>query len=338
MINFIKYQNENMSQKVRWGIVGLGSIANHFAKDLELVPNGVLSGVASRSIDKAKKFANEYGASHFFGSYLELFESDVVDVIYIATPHTLHAELAILAMEHGKHVLCEKPMGINKLEVEKMVEAAKKHQVFLMEALWSRFNPTIQKVKQLIAQGAIGKVSYLNATFAFYALGRDENGRVLNKALGGGTILDIGIYPIFLSYLIFGKPSQIQASSNFNALGTEVQTAMIFSYSDAQAILYSGFTSASEMKTEIAGTEGSIFIHPRWHETQSYAIKKEDELQHFELPTIGKGYTYEIEEVHRCLAENTLESTLWSHQNSLDLISMLDEVRKQTGVIFPSET
>lgn len=326
-----------MDNKIRWGIIGLGNIAHTFAKDLKLVEDAVLTAVASRNISKSKEFSSEYNSKYAFGSYNELFQCDEVDVIYIATPHTFHVDIAIEAMEYGKHVLCEKPMGVNIAEVERIIAAAKNNQVFLMEALWSRFNPTIQKVKQLVNDGTIGKLGYLNADFAFYGLNRDEGGRILNPNLAGGSLLDIGIYPIFLSYLLLGKPKTIKAIANFHKTGAEVQISMVFQYDGAQAVLYSGLVSKSEMKAEISGSNGSIFIDPRWHETQGYTIVKNDETTHFDLPTLGKGYTYEIEEVHKCLQQGKLQSDLWSHQNSLDLIGLLDSVRKEADIVFPFE-
>jgi predicted dehydrogenase len=326
-----------MGDTIRWGIIGPGKIAHNFAKDLKLVSDGRLTAVASRNVEKAELFAKEYNAKHAFGSYEELFNCDDVDVIYVATPHTLHAQWSIMAMDHGKHVLCEKPMGVNLSEVEKMIASAKRNQVFLMEALWSRFNPTIRKVKQLIDAGELGDIGYIHADFAFYGLDRSEEGRVLNPNLAGGSLLDIGIYPIFLAYVMLGKPKSIKAVSKFYKTGVEVQTAMIFEYEKAQALLYSGLTSNSEMKAEIAGSKGSIFIHPRWHEAQGYSIEKADTLDKFDQPTKGKGYTYEIEEVHSCLKSGRLESELWSHQNSLDLIGLLDRVRQLSGIVFPFE-
>ena len=322
---------------VRWGILGPGKIAHSFAKDLALVNGGKLVAVASRNLSRATEFANEYGAEKAFGSYEELLRSDVVDVIYIATPHTGHMKWAVKAMQQGKHILCEKPLGINLTEVEKMLAVAKENGVFLMEALWSRFNPAIQKVKEIIDAGEIGNVGYINADFAFYALDRPEDGRLLNSDLGGGSILDIGIYPIFLAYLILGKPERIQATSNFNRTGVEVQTSMIFAYAEAQAILYSGLVSNSEMRAEISGSKGEIFIDPRWHNTQGFAIRIGENEGHHDMPTLGKGYTHEIEEVHQCLREGKLQSDLWSHENSIDLITIMDEVRRQGGVKFPFE-
>lgn len=322
---------------IKWGIVGAGNIAHSFSKDLALVIGGELTAVASRDLDKARSFANEYGAPNAFGSYEELFTSDTVDVIYIATPHTTHAELSIAAMKAGKNVLCEKPVGVNKGEVEAMIKVAKENNVFFMEALWTRFNPTIKKVKELVDNGTIGDIGYLHADFAFYALDRDENGRLLNPALAGGSLLDIGIYPIFLSYLMLGIPKDIKATANFYKTGVEVQISMIFNYEKAQAILYSGLNSNSEMKAEIAGSKGSIFVHPRWHETSGYTLEINGDSSVVEVGKVGKGYTYEIEEVHKCLNAGKTESDLWSHQNSRDLIEIMDTVRSKTGIVFPFE-
>lgn len=326
-----------MGKKVRWGIIGLGNIARNFVKDLALVDEAQIYGAASRNLVKAKEFAAAHNISNAFGSYRELLECREVDVVYIATPHTLHCELSIMAMDHGKHVLCEKPMGINREEVEKMIAAAQKNKVFLMEALWSRFNPSIRKVKQLIGNGEIGTLAYLHADFAFYALDRDFNGRVLNPELAGGSLLDIGIYPIFLAYFLLGKPDRILSTSNFYPNGTEIQTSMIFKYPGAQALLYSGFTSRSEMKAEISGENGSIYLPTRWHEAQGYILERNGEIEEFSIPTIGRGYFYEIKEVHHCLELGLLESSLWSHNNSLDLISLMDRVREQNEIVFSFE-
>src|SRR5680860_376801 len=326
-----------METKIRWGIVGPGHIAHSFAKDLKLVEDGELTAVASRSLDRANEFADEYGAEHRFGSYRELFESDVVDVLYIATPHTSHCELTIEALNHGKAVLCEKPMGIDADQVKKMIVAAKKNGVFLMEALWSRFNPSIVKVKELIEDGKIGDVAYLNANFGFYGLDRNEDGRLLNTDLAGGSLLDIGIYPIFLAYLILGKPDNIEAVSLFHKTGVEIQTSMIFEYLHAQATLASGLRSNMQMRAEISGSKGSAFLHDRWHETQGYSLEIDENMEDFDLPTKGKGYSHEIEEVHDCLRKGKLQSEKWTLQNSLDLVNLLDEVRSITGTTFPFE-
>lgn len=326
-----------MNANIRWGIAGLGSIAHTFAKDLALVKGGKLMAVASRNLQRSEEFAAIYGATHSYGSYDELFASNSVDVIYIATTHNHHEALSIAAMNHGKHVLCEKPLGVNLKQVKNMIACAERNKVFFMEALWSRFNPSIQKVKNLVDSGAIGKIGYLHADFAFYALERSEEGRLLNPDLAGGSLLDIGIYPIFLSYLLLGLPKKVQSSSKFYKTGVEIQTSVLFDYDEAQAMLYSGLTSKSEMRAEIAGSKGSIYIHPRWHETQGFSIEINGETETISLPTLGKGYTYEIDEVQKCLSENKLQSDLWNHKNSIDLITLLDQIRTQNRIKFTFE-
>ena len=327
-----------MESKIRWGIVGPGKIARKFSEDLLLVEDAEVAAVASRNLERASQFASDFGATFTFGSYEELFESDTVDVVYIATPHRFHKELAIQAMRNGKHVLCEKPLGVNSEEVQEIVEVAKVEKVFLMEGLWSRFNPSIQKTKELIDNGAIGKISYLHADFSFYALNRGEESRLLNPELASGSLLDIGIYPVFLSYLLLGVPEKIHAYANVIENGTEVQTSMSFKYENALSILYSGLKSISKMEAEISGELGEIFVHPRWHEANGLSLKKADEVQEFQLPKKGNGFVYEIQEVHNCLKNNKLESELWSHKNCLELSEILNEIRLQIGAKFPFES
>jgi len=326
-----------MAKTIRWGIIGLGNIAQKFAQDLALVKEGELVAIASRSMDKALNFNKEFNVAHVFDSYQQLFTCEAVDVVYIATPHTEHMNWAILAMESGKHVLCEKPMGVNRKQLTQMLATAKKNNVFLMEALWSRFNPTIRKIKELVADDSLGTIEYIHADFAFYALDRAKEGRLLNPNLAGGSLLDIGIYPIFLTYLLLGVPQKITARASFHETGAEIQTSMIFDYKNAHALLYSGLTSNSRMQATISGSKGAVFIDPRWHETEGYTFLNNKEEEHISLPKVGKGYTYEIEEVHDCIRNNRLQSELWSHTNSLELIEILDNIRYQTGISFPFE-
>ncbi len=326
-----------MKSKIKWGIVGPGKIAHEFANDLKLIADAELVAVASRNRERAVAFAKTYEIPQVFDSYEALFESDSVTVLYIATPHVFHKDLAIAAMKAGKHVLCEKPLGINAGEVEEMITAAKENGVFLMEALWSRFNPTIKKVKQLTEEGKLGDLKYINADFAFYALDRPMESRLFNLDLAGGTLLDIGIYPVFLAYLLLGKPKRIEAISNFNEIGTEIMTSIIFQYDSAHAVLNSSLANESRMSAEISGTKGSITLEPRFHETQGYSLNINNESEVVKLPTEGRGYTHEIRAVNNCLRAGKLESSLWSHQDSLNLISLLDAIREKTGVRFPFE-
>ncbi len=326
-----------MDTKIKWGIVGPGKIATSFAEDLELVQDAEVTAVASRNLERAQQFADKFNIPNAFGSYEELFNSDVVDIVYVATPHNFHKDLSIQAIKSGKHVLCEKPLGVNRAEVEEIVAASKANQVFMMEGLWSRFNPSIQKAKQMVDDGTIGDVGYLHADFAFYGLDRGLNSRLLNPELASGSLLDIGIYPVFLAYLILGMPKEIMAKSNFLDNGTELQTSMLFHYDSAQAVLYSGLTSASKMEAEISGSKGEIFIHPTWHQADGCSLLKDGNTEEFNLPRQGNGFVYEIKEVHQCLKANKLQSDLWSHQNSLDLAELLDTIREKCGITFPFE-
>ncbi len=326
-----------MDTKIKWGIVGPGKIATSFAEDLELVQDAEIAAVASRSFERAQQFADKFNIPNAFGSYEELFNSEAVDIVYVATPHNFHKDLAIQAIKSGKHVLCEKPLGVNRAEVEEIVAASKANQVFMMEGLWSRFNPSIQKAKQMVDDGTIGDVGYLHADFAFYGLDRGLDSRLLNPELASGSLLDIGIYPVFLAYLILGMPKEIMAKSNFLDNGTELQTSMLFHYDTAQAVLYSGLTSASKMEAEISGSKGEIFIHPMWHQADGCSLLKDGNTEQFNFPRQGNGFVYEIEEVHQCLKANKLQSDLWSHQNSLDLAELLDTIREKCGITFPFE-
>ncbi|WP_136465331.1 Gfo/Idh/MocA family protein [Flagellimonas onchidii] len=326
-----------MEREIRWGIIGPGNIARKFTSDLQMVDNAKIAAVASRNLERAKSFASDYHIENIFDSYDHLFTSDTVDVVYIATPHNFHKDLAIRAMKNGKHVLCEKPLGINKKEVEEIIQASRENNVFMMEGLWSRFNPSIHKIKELVDSKEIGEVTYINADFAFYGLDRSEDSRVLNLDLASGSLLDIGIYPIFLAYLFLGMPDEIHASSNFHSNGTEIQTSMIFQYPNAQAILYSGLTSDSKMEAKISGTKGEVVIPTRWHEADGYSLIKQKEIQKFELPRKGNGFVHEILEVHKCLVSNKLKSNLWSHKNSLELVELMDIIRNKTGIKFPFE-
>lgn len=322
---------------LRFGIIGLGGIAHKFALDLRLVKGASLTAVASRTEEKARDFAHTHGAPNHYGNYEDLLKDPSVDIVYIATPHDSHEEWTLAAMEAGKHVLCEKPMGVNRAQAERMITSARRHGVFLMEALWSKFNPTIIACLDLLRQNAIGEVNYLNADFCFLS-DKDESSRLLNPHLAGGALLDIGIYPLFLAYSIFGKPREIAALSRFHpTTGVDAQTAMILTYDQGIASLMSGFVSMSDMTARIYGTRGHIFIDARWHESQGYTLAVDGKTEYVALPKTGKGYTYEIEECIRCITEGRLESERWSHQHTLDLVEMMDEVRRKVGLRYPFE-
>ena len=322
--------------KIKWGIIGLGNIAHQFVNDLLLVNSAEIVAVASRNKNKAVDFAKQYDVKKAYGSYDELLKDEEIDIVYIATPHNSHASLSINSLEKGKHVLCEKPIALNFSEASKMIATSKRTGKFLMEGFWSRFNPSIVDAYTKIIDGKIGDIKYINAEFAFYV--ESPNGtRLADLSLGGGSLLDIGVYPLFLSYLLLGVPESIIASAKFFESGADKQTSMILQYKDAQAVLHSSFVSTSSMTAHINGEKGRIQINPVWHEAQSYDLIINNEKAEFHFPTEGNGFTYEIEECHKCILNNQIESNIWSHQNSLELIKIVDEVKHQIGLIYPSD-
>ncbi len=322
-------------RKIKWGIIGLGNIAHQFAKDLALVTDAELTAVGSRTITKAQKFAKQYTVEKSYGSYEQVIADPDIDIIYIATPHDSHASLTIKCLEQGKHVLCEKPIALNYNQAIQMVETSRANNKFFMEAFWTRFNPSVQEVVLKIKNREIGEVKYINADFAFNV--GTPQGRMIDIKTGGGSLLDMGVYPLFLAYVILGSPDKVLALANFYESGADKQTSMILQYENSQAILHSSFVSPSDMAATISGTEGRIRLNSVWHETQSYSVIKNNHVVDYQFPTKGKGFTYEIEECHLCIRNKRIESKIWSHQNSLDLIKIVDEVRKQTGLEFPSE-
>lgn len=321
------------NKKIKWGIVGLGNIAQQFASELKLIDSAEVYAVASRSLDRAQDFAKQFQCSKAYGSYDELFQDENVDILYIATPHDSHAELTIRALQNNKNVLCEKPLALHYKDVEQMIATAKKHNKFFMEAFWTRFNPSMRETLQHIQDGAIGEVKYVNADFAI-KFENPDNTRMTDMKLGGGALMDIGVYPLFLAYLILGVPKEILAKSNFHETGADAQTSMILQYDNAQAVLHSSFLYTNNVEAYISGTKGRIDLDSLWFMTESYSLTQEDKKQKFERPTLGKGYTYEIEECHACLREDRKESALWSHKNSLELAKIIEDVKIQIGLSY----
>ena len=233
--------------------------------------------------------------------------------------------------------MCEKPLAINYRQAKEMLNCARVNQVFLMEALWTRFNPTFEQILRWINEGSIGKLRYINSTFSFSGLNNDFDSRLFNPAKGGGSLLDIGIYPLFLSLSILGKPNNIKASAVLSETGVDEQIGMLLTYDQSQAILYSSYVHNEDMRATICGEKGEIYLDSRWHETTNLKLVQEGKIYKKTFDFIGKGYCYEIEEVNWCLRNKKTESSKWSLQSSLDLVELMDQIRKQTGISFPMD-
>ncbi|MFT5144086.1 MAG: putative dehydrogenase [Rhodothermales bacterium] len=327
-----------MTTPLRWGILGLGGIAHKFASDLALVDGAVLAAAASRTQAKADAFCAEHGGKAY-GSYQDLLEDDQIDVVYVATPHDSHAALTIASLEHGHHVLCEKPVAVNRAQAKRMVDASSASGKFFMEALWSRFNPTIAAVIDRTQAGDIGQVRYITADFSIEVTAGPES-RLLNPELAGGSLLDMGIYPLFLAYAIMGVPDRITARMIASETGVDGQTGIILEYPKAMAVLYSGFASQSNMEATVTGSLGRFSIEPMWHASDAYRhhVNRASDFERHHHPRKGLGFVHEIEECHRCIRSGETESALWSHRDSLNLIALLDGVRREIGLRYPMDS
>ncbi|NBA86771.1 Gfo/Idh/MocA family oxidoreductase [Emticicia sp. CRIBPO] len=323
-----------MDQQIKWGIIGIGKIAEKFAYDLSFAANCKLEAVASNSLERAQDFAIRHKADHAYGCYEDLFKSEV-DVVYIATPHTLHESCTQLCLEHGVAVLCEKPFAMNEKEVTNMVNLAREKKIFLMEAMWTRFLPSTLKMMELLAADTIGKIKTIHADFGFVAPFLPER-RTLNPKLGGGAFLDIGIYPAFLSLLTLGYPSKIEALSIFGPTGVDETTSFIYQYdNEATAVLNCSFGAETNTEAFIYGTEGSIHLHSRFHESKKLTLNiTGQEPQDFSFERETFGYNYEIEEVNKCLRNGQMESELMPLAMSLKLIHLLDKTREAARIVY----
>lgn len=327
-----------LKQKIKWGILGLGKIAQKFASDLRLSEASTLYAVASRSKEKAIDFGNRFGAELKYDSYHALIKDSNVQVIYIATPHAFHFEWAKLCLENGKHVLCEKPLGMNESEVKGLMQIAKKNKLFLMEGLWTRFIPSFEKVLELITENTIGEIQWIKADFGFKAK-KDLSGRLFNKKLGGGALLDIGIYPIYLSTMLLGIPKQIKSSARLTSEGIDSYCAMIFEYEDSViAELEATFETDTPIEAIIAGSKGEIKMHRPFHHSEKISLDLSNGEKHvFNLKYRGEGYFHEIMEVEKCLNENTMESKKHPLSKSLELIRLMDKIKSQIGLTYTAE-
>ena len=327
-----------MEGSIRWGILGTGRIAHDFATGLRDAPGAVLAAVGSRTKESAQAFAREFGAAAAYGSYGELALAPDVDIIYIGTPHPMHAENAVLALRGGKAVLCEKPFAMNRREAGEMVALARAKNLFLMEAMWTRFMPALAEVKRIIAAGDIGMVTQVHADFGFSAT-LDPEHRVNKLALGGGALLDLGIYPLSIACALLGKVSSVQAQAIMGETGVDLSTAFTMKHEGGTLSVCScSLRARSESALVVSGTKGRVRMHRMFHLASQVTVDLEDgSARTVPTPYLGNGYTHEAIEAGRCLREGLIEHPLMTHEDSLGLMSLLDTIRKQIGLRYPSD-
>ena len=318
---------------IKWGIVGAGWISRKFCEAMTVVDGGEVRAVFTKTRLKAESLAEDYTIPLIYNSLEKLLKDNEIDIIYIATPHPSHAEIALSCLNAGKPVLCEKPFTMNLVEAQLVVDKAQNKKVFLMEAMWTRFLPQIRKAKEILDSGKIGKVALLQADLAHIAP-KDPTNRFYNKALGGGALLDLGVYPVSFAIYMLGVPDKIRVLCNLANTGVDETMAIQFKYKDGKmAQLFFSFVTNSAKEAHIFGDDGEIRIHHSWFTpTQLSFISKDGKIKKSDFNFIGNGYNYEIEECHRCLREGKTESDLMPLDLSLDIMRMLDRIAKEAEI------
>lgn len=342
-----------------FAILGLGKIAHKFAEDLALIPDAKLVAVGSRSRERAEAFADAFGAEHAAGSYAGTLSGPRVDAVYVATPHVTHRELTELCLNGGIPVICEKPLGLNLAEAERLVALARERKTYLLEALWTRFLPSTRKLKDLIDGGTIGEIQSIRADFGFRADDLETalfppaptapprkppglaRNRILDPELGGGALLDIGIYPQFLAQFLLGEPESFTAAARLSPRGVDLDTSVTAVHAGGKlSHSYSSVLGRTKTEALILGTTGSLHWHPRWHEPSSFSLLrgKNDPPENFYFDYGGaNGYKYEALAVMDDVRNGRTENASWSLDDSLALHRTLSAVRHRIGVVYPRE-
>jgi predicted dehydrogenase len=330
---------KSMASKIRWGILGLGSIAVKFAQALSFIEDAELVAVGSRSKDNADKFGSQFNVPRRHASYQQLAQDKDVDIIYISTPHNLHCANTIMCLEAGKPVLCEKPFAVNALQAKAMIDCARAKRLFLMEAMWTRFLPLMDKVRQLLAEKTIGQIRMLAVEFGFQFANTNEKSWLLTPDLAGGALLDVGVYPLALSSMLFGPPQQIHSAAYLGRAGVDEQNAIILTFDEGHlSVIYSANRLETPHEATSMGTSGMIRLHRSWWSGNKLTLIHPGKKDQFiELPSHDKGHIYEIKAVHDALGAGKLETALMPLDESLSIMKTMDAIRGQWGLKYPFE-
>jgi predicted dehydrogenase len=320
--------------RVRWGILATGRIANTFAEDLALLPDAEIAAVGSRTLDAARAFATRHGIPRAYGSWAELAADPDIDVVYVANPHAAHHAATRLLLSSGKAVLCEKPITLDLASAQDLITVARENGVFLMEAMWMRTIPAIRKIAGLVADGTLGEVTAVYADFGIAGPFPPEH-RLRDPALGGGALLDLGIYPVTFAHLFLGPPQRTIALATLTPEGVDSNTAIVLGYDNgALASLHCGIVGASPNIAAIVGETGRIELPSPFFRPDRFTIHRGAHAEVVQVPIRGNGMGYEAEEVMRCLREGLTESPLVPLSATLDVMRCLDAARAQIGVTY----
>jgi len=325
-------------KKYNWGILAPGKMSAKFAQGLKLLNNAVLYSVGSRDTGRAEEFASEFGFLKAYGSYEELAVDDKTDIVYIASPHSHHHQHTLMCLRNGKNVICEKAFALNTRQVQEMIEEARKQNLFLMEALWPPFQPFYKKAHEILKSGILGEILHLHGWFSFQPP-FDPADRKFNLLLGGGSLLDIGIYPVIDALTFIGVPDEINAFAIFSPSGSEESITVSFRYkSGKMADLYSSFKTNEGIGCKLLCEKGNMIVSRGRDMNQRVILEVHGKpVEEFVFRPEAMGYHWEAEEVMRCLDNNLRESPVVPLSFSLDLIRTLDRIREKAGIVFPGE-
>lgn len=325
-----------MEKSYNWGILGPGNISHRFSEGLKLLDNAVLHAIGSRDIGRAREFADLHGFNRYYGNYKELVADSDLDIVYIASPHSHHMEHTLLCLEAGKSVLCEKAFAINSGEVMKMIDLARRKGLFLMEALWPPFQPSYLKCRELLLGSGLGEIVSLRSFFAFKPPYEPEK-RVYNLKLGGGALLDIGIYPVIDALTFLGVPDSIQTLATFDSSGADNNIDILFAYKDGRsASLFASLKSDTGVGCDLICERGIVAVRRLPDGSQETSLRKlgeKDEVYRFSPPS--RGFHLEAREVMEMLDQGKTESSVVPLSFSIDLINVLDRIREKAGIIYP---
>ncbi len=327
-----------MARRPRWGILGTGGIAKLFTRDI-LGEGLEVSAVGSRTKEGAESFGESFGIARRHGSYEALLADPEVDIVYVSTPHPFHHPNALAALRAGKHVLLEKPFTINRAQARELVDTARAKGLFLMEAMWTRFLPTFARLREIVAAGTIGEVGTVIADHNQF-LPMEKAPRLHLPELGGGALLDLGVYPITLAHLLLGAPSRVQAAASLSELKVDGQTSLILTYaSGAQASLQCGMSALGPNRAFVVGSLGRVEIDSIWYNQSAFTqYSREGEVVERYAETVrNRGMQYQAFEAERRILAGEIESPVMSHQASLEIMGIMDEARRQVGVKYPGE-
>ncbi|MEO6885918.1 MAG: Gfo/Idh/MocA family oxidoreductase [Jatrophihabitantaceae bacterium] len=325
---------------IRWGILATGGIAHAFARDLALLPDAEIAAVGSRTQGAADAFGDEFGIPHRHPSYAALVADPAVDAVYVSTPHPGHRDAALMAIQAGKAVLCEKPFAMDAAQSLEMIVAAREHGTFLMEAMWTRFLPHIGRIREILAAGTLGELVYLTAEHGQW-FAHDPAFRLFAPELGGGALLDLGIYPVSFAHLVFGTPARITAVSDAAFTGVDATTSAILQYDGgAHAVLTTSLAAASGNPAAIYGSEARLEIDGWFYTPTTFRVITRDGtvLESYHVPHEGHGLRHQAAEVGRCLRAGLTESPLLPLDDTLAIMRTLDEIRRQIGLDYAALT